>query len=173
MGTAAPFVLVAMAAVSAGASVMGARAGMQAAEVEKQGYKNEREASRVQALDEEAQRRVHLNKVLSLQRAQASAMGHDVERAGTFRALEREEKYQAATDIKNIKLMAKYRNAAANAGMAQAHLKKKAAIWEGVNGLARAGMSAYGGFKAAAPGGGTTAYTPSNANTSTIGTGAR
>jgi hypothetical protein len=103
MAQAAPFIMMAMAAVSAVASMQQADAQQEAADLEKQQYEDEKENARVAALQEEAERRKDLADVLSTQDAIRAGRGTELY-SPTSMNLRSEAKLEAERDVDMIKL---------------------------------------------------------------------
>lgn len=102
--------LLASVAMSAGAAVVQGSAAASAAQAERAQIEDQKTMNQLQAIDEERARREKLNQVLSAQRAQAAGMGIDMNRSGSFAAMQRADVHAAEREIDQIRLMARSTN---------------------------------------------------------------
>jgi hypothetical protein len=102
--------LIPLALMAAGSTLMQARAQKTAADVERAQVEDERKMAAIQADNEERLRREQLERTLSAQQAQSAAMGRDFYRSSTIRAVTRADKDAMVRDVEGIRLMARSRD---------------------------------------------------------------
>ena len=106
MGTAAVAITVVSAVIGAGAAIQSGRAQAAAAEFQADEAERQGEQQKLQALDDELQRRRDLSKNLAASGAQGAQSGFDPFSAGSsFLALREEVKTEAARDVSAIRLL--------------------------------------------------------------------
>lgn len=145
---------VAMLVVAAGATLQSARNSQAAANTEAQSYKEQRTTAKIAAQDQEAQRRTELNRILSLQTAQASKYNLDLNRSGSFAALQQDSIENANRDVLNIRLQGRQQYAYYSAARSNARLAANSAIWDGMAKVAGLGAGGFGMGNAGGPSGG-------------------
>lgn len=119
--------VVAAAAVSAFSAIQAGRAQEQQASFERAQAKDNRELAKLQAAQEETDRRKQLAAILAAQDAEAAAQGLGVGNYGSFAAGQRAERELAERDVESIRLMGQLRARQYGLQAQQASMAGKAA----------------------------------------------
>lgn len=125
------YVALALAGVSAAASISGAQATKRAAAIEAQQYREEAENARVAAEQEEAQRRKELARILATQEAIRAGRGVELF-SGTGLAIRESAIRDAETDINTTRLNALNRIRRFNLGAAVSEARGQSALLGGI-----------------------------------------
>lgn len=117
----------ATAGLGAFSSIQQGNAQAAAADFERQQYEEQRSMNKIQALDEEADRRRRLNQVISSNQAAAAGMGVNTDGSRSFLAIQDDAKTEAERDIGRIRLNAASQNRRYSLAADQAAMAGKSA----------------------------------------------
>jgi hypothetical protein len=115
------------AGMGAYSSIQQGNAQASAAEFERAQYEEQRTLGKIQALDEEADRRRRLNQVLASNQAAAAGMGINTNGSRSFLAIQDDSANEAERDIGRISLNAASQNRRFSLAADQASMSGKAA----------------------------------------------